>query len=60
MWTAYLLQKNVQRFQALLEDANTSKETRRVVAELLAEARAKLAEMGQKPWPGDIGGTDRT
>ncbi len=53
MWTAYLLQKNIQRFQALLDDPETSEETRSVVSHLLAEARAKLIGMGQEPWPSE-------
>jgi len=60
MWTAYLLQKNIQRFQGLLDDAHTSNETRQVVVQLLAEAKAKLHGMGHAPWPSETRGKDRT
>ena len=46
MWEAFLLRKNIERFEALLEDENTSEETRKVVAGLLAEARTKFAALG--------------
>lgn len=45
MWTAYLLQKNIQRFRALLDEPTTPEETRRVVKELLADARQKLSAL---------------
>ena len=50
MWTAYVLKKNIQRFQTLLDDPGTAEETRKVLVGLLAEAKAKLSELGHVPW----------
>ncbi len=49
MWKPYLLRKNIQRYQALLDDPGTAEETRKVVGELLAEATADLSALGEEP-----------
>jgi hypothetical protein len=50
MWTGYLLQKNIQRFEALLDEPTTSDEIRKAVTELLVEAKTELSSLGEDPW----------